>query len=36
MASRFTAPPLTTEEILTRLVQRYQMAEAAELIRAVI
>jgi predicted nucleic acid-binding protein len=36
MASRFSKPPLTTEEILTRLVQRYQMTEAAELIRAVI
>jgi predicted nucleic acid-binding protein len=35
MASRFSKPPLTTEEILTRLVQRYQMTEAAELIRAV-
>jgi predicted nucleic acid-binding protein len=34
MASRYTAPPLTTEEILNRLVQRYQMTEAAELIRA--
>ena len=36
MASRYTAPPLTTEEILNRLVQRYQMTEAVELIRAVI
>jgi hypothetical protein len=35
MASRLSKPPLTTEEILTRLVQRYQMTEAAELIRAV-
>jgi hypothetical protein len=36
MASRFSKPPLTTEEILTRLIQRYHMTEAAELIRAVI
>ena len=35
MASRYSAPPLTTEEILSRLVQRYQMTEAVELIRAV-
>jgi len=36
MASRYSASPLTTEEILNRLVQRYQMTEAVELIRAVI
>ena len=36
MASRYSAPPLTSEEILSRLVQRYQMTEAVELIRAVI
>lgn len=36
MASRYSAPPLTTEEILNRLAQRYQMTEAVELIRAVI
>lgn len=36
MASRYSAPPLTTEEILSRLVQRYHMTEAVELIRAVI
>jgi predicted nucleic acid-binding protein len=35
MTSRFSKPPLTTEEILTQLVQRYQMTEATELIRAV-
>jgi predicted nucleic acid-binding protein len=35
MASRYFAPPLTTEEILSRLVQRYWMTEAAELIRTV-
>jgi len=35
MASRYSAPPLTTEEILNRLVQQYQMTEAFELIRAV-
>ena len=35
IASRYSAPPLTTEEVLSRLVQRYQMTEAAELIRAV-
>ena len=35
MASRYSAPPLTTEEILSRLVQRYQMTEAVGLIRAV-
>ena len=35
LASRYTAPPLTTEEILNRLVQRYRMTEAVELIRAV-
>jgi predicted nucleic acid-binding protein len=35
MAIRYSAPPLTTEEILSRLVQRYQMTEAVELIRAV-
>ncbi len=34
-ASRYTAPPLTTEEILNRLVQRYRMTEAVEPIRAV-
>jgi len=34
-ASRFSEPPLTTEEILSQLIQRYQMTEAAELIRAV-
>jgi hypothetical protein len=34
MASRLSKPPLTTEEILTRLVQRFHMTEAAELIRA--
>lgn len=36
MASRFSEPPLTTEEILSRLVRRYQITEAVELIRAVI
>jgi predicted nucleic acid-binding protein len=35
MASRYTAPPITTAELLNRLVQRYQMTEAVELIRAV-
>ena len=35
MASRYSAPPLTTEEILSTLIHRYQMTEAAELIRAV-
>ena len=35
MASRYSAPPLTTEEILSRLVQRYHMIEAVEFIRAV-
>ena len=34
MASRFSAPPLTIDEILTRLVERYRMVEAADLIRA--
>lgn len=36
MASRYSAPPLTSEEILRQLVERYQMTEAVELIRAVI
>ena len=36
MASRYSAPPLTTEEILNRLVHRYLMTEAVELIRTVI
>jgi predicted nucleic acid-binding protein len=36
MASRYSAPSLTTEDILSRLVQRYQMTEATELIRAAI
>jgi predicted nucleic acid-binding protein len=36
MASRYSAPPLTTEEILNRLVHRYLMTEAAELMRTVI
>ena len=35
MAARYAAPPLTTEDILNRLVQRYSMIEAADLIRAV-
>ena len=35
VASRYSAPPLTTEEILNRLVQQYRMTEAVELIRAV-
>lgn len=35
MAARYAAPPLTTEEILNRLVQRYRMIEAADLVRAV-
>jgi hypothetical protein len=35
MASRYSAPSLTTEDILSRLVQRYQMTEATEFIRAV-
>ena len=35
MASRFSAPQLTIDEILTRLVERYRMAEAADLIRTV-
>jgi predicted nucleic acid-binding protein len=34
MGSRYSAPPLTTEQILSRLIQRYQMTEAVELIRA--
>ena len=34
MASRYEAPPLTTDEILGQLVQRYRMTEATELIRA--
>jgi hypothetical protein len=36
MASRYSASSLTTEDILNRLVQRYQMTEATELIRATI
>jgi predicted nucleic acid-binding protein len=35
MASRFAVTPLTIEDILDRLVQRYHMTEAADLIRAV-
>jgi hypothetical protein len=35
MASRYSAPPLTTEEILSRPVQQYVMIEAIEFIRAV-
>src|ERR1700676_1504104 len=35
MASRYSAPRLRTEDILNRLVQRYVMIEAAELIRTV-
>jgi hypothetical protein len=35
MASRYSAPPLTTEDILSQLVERYQMTQAVELIRAV-
>ena len=35
MAARYGTPPLTTEDILNRLAQRYQLAEATELIRAV-
>ena len=35
VASRYSAPPLTTEEILNRLVQQYRMTEAVELVRAV-
>jgi hypothetical protein len=35
MASRYSAPRLTTEDILDRLVQRYVMIEAVEPIRAV-
>jgi hypothetical protein len=35
MAARYAAPSLTTEDILNRLVQRYQLTEATELIRAV-
>ncbi|OBA80218.1 PIN domain-containing protein [Mycobacterium sp. 1164966.3] len=35
MAARFSEPPLTPEEILSRLAQRYAMTEAVELIRAV-
>ena len=35
MASRYSAPPLTPEDILSQLVQRYVMTEAVELIRAV-
>ena len=34
MAARYAAPALTTEDILNRLVQRYQLTEAVELIRA--
>ena len=34
MASRFSTPALTTDEILARLVERYRMGEAVELIRA--
>jgi hypothetical protein len=34
MASRYEAPPLTTDEILRRLVQQYRMTEATELISA--
>ncbi|MDT5258216.1 MAG: hypothetical protein QOD10_3296 [Mycobacterium sp.] len=35
MAARYGAPSLTTEDILNRLVERYQLTEATELIRAV-
>jgi hypothetical protein len=34
MARRFVTPRLSLEEILTRLVERYRMIEAAELIRS--
>lgn len=33
MAARFSAPPLTMDEILDRLVDRYNMVEAVDLIR---
>ena len=36
MTSRYSKPPLTTEDVLSRLVQRYRMTEATELIRAAI
>lgn len=35
MASRFVRPSSTVDEILDRLVARYAMAEAVELIRSV-
>jgi hypothetical protein len=35
MVNRFSAPPLTIDEILNRLVERYRMVEAAGLIRTV-
>jgi hypothetical protein len=35
MAARYAAPALTTEDVLNRLVQRYRLTEAVELIRAV-
>lgn len=34
MAARFSAPPLTMDEILDRLVDRYGTVEAVDLIRA--
>jgi hypothetical protein len=34
MASRYSAPRLTIEEILNRLVLRYALTDAVELIRA--
>lgn len=33
MATRFVLPPLTAEQILDRLIARYSMIEAVELIR---
>ncbi|HTY31266.1 PIN domain-containing protein [Mycobacterium sp.] len=35
MAARYAAPALTTDDILNRLVQRYELTEAVELIRTV-
>jgi hypothetical protein len=35
MAARYAAPPLTADEFLNHLAQRYKMSEATELISAV-
>ena len=33
MAARFSAPPLTVDEILDRLIETYRMIEAVDIIR---